>query len=46
MANYTIELGQLVNRGYPLALNDYPIFDESHRDVLNKKSLVTIFSAK
>lgn len=43
MANYTIELGQLVNRGYPLALNDYPIFDESHRDVLNKKIISHYF---
>lgn len=37
MAVYTVELGTLVKRGYPIALNNYPIFDESHRAILNNK---------
>lgn len=37
MANYTIELRQLVRRGYRLNLDSYPIFDESHRKILNDK---------
>lgn len=27
----------LVKRGYPIALNNYPIFDEGHRAILNNK---------
>lgn len=37
MAVYTVELGTLVKRGYPIALNNYPIFDEGHRTILNNK---------
>nr|DAV78588.1 MAG TPA: Lower collar protein [Caudoviricetes sp.] len=37
MAVYTVELGTLVKRGYPIALNNYPIFDEGHRAILNNK---------
>lgn len=37
MANYTIELGKLIENGYVLNLNKYPIFDESYRNILNKK---------
>lgn len=37
MAAFTIELGTLIQRGYHLALDDYPIFDESHRNELNNK---------
>ena len=37
MAEYTMELRELVERHYPLALDRYPIFDENHRDVLNNK---------
>ena len=36
MANYTIELGQLVEAGYKLPLDNYPIWDESERDTLNQ----------
>lgn len=32
-----MELGTLVKRGYQLALNNYPIFDEGHRLILNNK---------
>ena len=37
MSKYTIELRELVGRGYGLALSDYPIFDERHRASLNQK---------
>lgn len=37
MAEYTMELRELVERHYPLALDRYPIFDENHRAVLNNK---------
>lgn len=37
MSKYTIELGKLIESGYPLPLNNYPIFSESHRNVLNRK---------
>ena len=38
MANYTIELRDLVEKyHFQLALNDYPIFDENYRPLLNRK---------
>lgn len=37
MSKYTTELRYLVETGYDLGLKDYPIFDESYRDVLNQK---------
>lgn len=37
MARYTIELHDLIERGYHLALDNYPIFDEAHRNELNNK---------
>lgn len=37
MATYTITLRHLIERGFKFNLNDYPIFDESYREVLNKK---------
>lgn len=37
MAEYSIELGSLVKMHYPLALNDYPIFNEDYRPILNQK---------
>ena len=37
MAKYTIELGELLSRGYPLNLNNYPIFNENYREILNNK---------
>lgn len=37
MAIYTIKLRDLLNyEGFEIGLNDYPIFDESHRATLNK----------
>ena len=35
MATYTIEFGALIDAGYDVGLNDYPIFDESYREHLN-----------
>lgn len=37
MAVYTTELRRLIENGFDLGLNDYPIFDEEYRAVLNKK---------
>lgn len=37
MAKYTIEIRSLVDKGYHFALDDYPIFDECHRQELNDK---------
>lgn len=37
MANYTIELRELLDNGFKPALDEYPIFDEEHRAELNKK---------
>lgn len=37
MAEYTMELGELVNAGYYIPLDKYPIFDERYRPVLNDK---------
>ena len=37
MANYTIELHKLIEMGYKLPLDEYPIFDENHRAILNDK---------
>lgn len=37
MANYTIELYKLLEMGYKLPLDEYPIFDEAHRATLNDK---------
>lgn len=37
MAVYTITLGELVEKGYHLCLDEYPIFDESYRPRLNGK---------
>ena len=39
MAEYTIEVRTLVQRKYPFAMNDYPIFDEMYREELNNKIL-------
>lgn len=35
MATYTIEFGALIDAGYDVGLNDYPIFDETYREHLN-----------
>lgn len=37
MSNYTTQLRYLVESGFDLGLKDYPIFDEAHREELNKK---------
>ena len=37
MAEYTMELRELIQRHYPLSLDKYPIFNEEHRHVLNDK---------
>lgn len=37
MAKYTIELYSLMDLGYELNLDAYPIFDEDYRDGLNEK---------
>lgn len=39
MANYTIEIRELVNLGYHFNLDSYPIFDENYRKILNEKIL-------
>lgn len=37
MSQYTTELRYLIQQRYDLGLRDYPLFDESYRNVLNKK---------
>lgn len=37
MAKYTIELGKLIESGYPLSFGNYPIFDEEYRQALESK---------
>ena len=37
MADYTIELGELIDSGFELGLDEYPIFDEDYRSVLYQK---------
>lgn len=37
MGDYTVSLRYLIERGYPLALDKYPIWDEEYRPVLNNK---------
>lgn len=37
MSEYTVTLKWLLKQGYRLALDKYPIFDESYRSVLNQK---------
>lgn len=37
MARYTIELGKLIESGYPLSFGNYPIFDEEYRSILEQK---------
>lgn len=39
MSQYTTELRHLIKQGYNFELNEYPIFDESYRAILNKKIL-------
>lgn len=37
MSVYTTQLRFLIESGYDIGLNDYPIYDENHRAVLNQK---------
>lgn len=37
MSKYTTELRWIVENGYDLQLNEYPIFDENYREELNQK---------
>lgn len=37
MSKYTTELRYIVESGFPLGLDKYPIFDENYRNVLNNK---------
>lgn len=37
MAIFTMTLGQLIESGWDLKLNNYPIFDEIYRETLNNK---------
>ena len=39
MAKYTVELGKLIESGFDLGLDKYPIFDEEYRRPLNNKIL-------
>ncbi len=43
MATYTMELGRMIQNGVTPRLNEYPIFDENYRDILNKKILDTYY---
>ena len=35
MSTYTIQFGQLIDSGYDVGLDEYPIFDETYREHLN-----------
>ena len=37
MSKYTTELRWVIENGYDLQLNEYPIFDENYREELNQK---------
>lgn len=37
MAHYTVTIKTLLDNGFDLGLDDYPIWNESYRSVLNKK---------
>ena len=39
MSKYTITIRNLIKNGFVFNLNDYPIFDENYRVILNKKIL-------
>lgn len=39
MAKYTLNLFTLINNGFDFGLDEYPIFDEQYRPVLNKAIL-------
>lgn len=37
MSNYTTQLRYIINSGIDIGLRNYPIFDEAHRNILNRK---------
>ena len=37
MSKYTTQLRYLIDMKYDIGLNDYPIFDENYREILNNK---------
>ena len=37
MSVFTIQLNELMESGFDIGLNDYPIFDEAYRPLLNRK---------
>lgn len=39
MSKYTTTIKVLIDNGFDFQLNEYPMFDEEHRDILNKKIL-------
>lgn len=39
MAKYTIEVSKLIKNDFDFGLNNYPIFDEDYREILNKNIL-------
>lgn len=43
MGEYTVSIRYLVERGYPLALDQYPIFSEEYRPYLNQKIIDHFF---
>ncbi len=43
MSKYTTELRHIVNSNYDLGLQDYPIFDEEYRSILNDKIIKHYF---
>ena len=43
MAVYTTQLRTLIESGFDIGLNDYEIFDETYRPILNKKIIEHYF---
>ena len=39
MSKYTVTIKNLIDNGFDFELNDYPIFDNNYRDILNQKIL-------
>lgn len=37
MSNFTLQLDEVIDFGYDIGLKDYPIFEEAHRPVLNRR---------
>lgn len=43
MSKYTMELRYILELGYDIGLNDYPIYDETYRSTLNNKIINTFY---